>query len=311
MTSIELKNVTRQFKDIIAVNNVSFQVKEGELLGLMGPNGAGKTTLVSMISTLLNPTSGEIYVNGMDVKKNAREIKQILGIVPQEIALYESLNVIDNLQFFGKMYGLKGAYLKKRIKEILEIIGLEKRAGNPIRTFSGGMKRRVNIGAGMIHNPRIIILDEPTVGIDPQSRNYILDTIKQLNKEGMTVIYTSHYMEEIESLCDNIGIMDEGKLIRHGDKNEIKRAEGIDRLKIRCAKLNDKQKQRILAVEGVKGVTAVDEGITVDMTDVSRQTIDVLGILKEEGINVTSIDSESANLETVFLHLTGKKLRDE
>lgn len=311
MAGIELKNVTKQFKDIIAVNNVSFQVKEGELLGLMGPNGAGKTTLVSMISNLLDPTSGEIYVNGMDVKKNAREVKQILGIVPQEIALYETLNVVDNLQFFGKMYGMKGAHLKKRIKEILEIIGLEKRAKNPIRTFSGGMKRRVNIGAGLIHSPRIIILDEPTVGIDPQSRNYILDTIKQLNKEGMTVIYTSHYMEEIESLCDNIGIMDEGKLIRHGDKNEIKRAEGIDRLKIRCAQPNDKQKQRILAVKGVKGVTAVDEGIAVDMADVSRQTIDVLGILKEEGVAVTSIDTESANLEMVFLHLTGKTLRDE
>ena len=310
MAGIKINNVIKKYKNITAVNEVSFDVESGQLFGLLGPNGAGKTTLVSMISTIVNPTSGEILIDGMNIKKHSKTIKQILGVVPQELALYETLNVIDNLSFFGKLYGSRGKDLNRRIDKILQIIGLENRAKDTIQTFSGGMKRRVNIGIGMIHNPKIMIFDEPTVGIDPQSRRYILETIKNLNEEGMTVIYTSHYMEEIEFLCEKIGIMDEGKLKCYGDKEKIKKDQGMDNVKVKSLDIGQEQINTLENIPGIIKVRTESDGISIDIEDISEQALDILNFFKSNNIELKNIEFRPTNLESVFLNLTGKKLRD-
>ena len=198
------------------------QLEAGESVGLLGPNGAGKSTTISMLSSLIMPTSGEVLWNEQSINKNPEALRKTLGVVPQEIALYPELSAKENLHFFGRIYGLKGQLLAERTEEILQKIGLTDRKNDIVKTFSGGMKRRLNIGAALLHKPSILIMDEPTVGIDPQSRAYILDTVKQLVEEGMTLLYTSHYMEEVELLCDKIYIMDQGEIIAHGTKEALK-----------------------------------------------------------------------------------------
>jgi ABC-2 type transport system ATP-binding protein len=218
---LRCEGLEKKYGDRLVVDHLSFQVKKGEIYGLLGPNGAGKSTTISMICGLLQPDAGKIEVQGMDIRKHMKEVQRLLGVVPQDIALYLNLSARDNLLFWGRMYDLKGKDLEEKVSESLEIVGLSDRAKDLVGTFSGGMKRRVNIAASIIHNPKLLIMDEPTVGIDPQSRNHILETVKQLNKEGMSVIYTSHYMEEVEFLCDRIGIIDRGKMIAQGTLKEI------------------------------------------------------------------------------------------
>lgn len=311
MGSIEIRNLTKKFNDFMAVDDLSLKINSGSLFGLLGPNGAGKTTIVSMISTLLQPTAGQIFINGMDIKKHAREVKSFLGVVPQELALYTTLSPVENLSFFGKLYGLKGQELKNRIENILNLIGLEKRAKDPINTFSGGMKRRVNLGVGLINSPEIVIFDEPTVGIDPQSRNHILETIKHLNKEGMTVIYTSHYMEEVEYLCDEIGIIDQGELIKCGNKDNIKKELGIEQLILQCKPPFKHKLQMIKDIEGILEVTAEETSITIETKNVSSHVGQILDKLKNQQIKIDGMDIKSPNLESIFLSLTGKRLRDD
>lgn len=252
MSLIEIKGLSKQYDSLKAVDNVSFEVMDGEVFGLLGPNGAGKSTLIAMLTTLLKPDSGEIIINGFNLSTQQSEIKKILGLVPQEIALYPTLTARENLMFWGRMYGLKGTLLKERVDEALDIAGLMDRAKQRIDSYSGGMKRRINIAAALLHRPRILIMDEPTVGIDPQSRNHILETVLKLNRDGMTVIYTSHYMEEVEFLCSKVAIMDHGKIIAKGSKEELKRSIG----------------------------------------------------------DTDTINIEQSNLESVFLQLTGRALRD-
>lgn len=204
------------------VKGINFSVEAGEIFGFLGPNGAGKSTTISMISTLNSPTGGTITINGMNVSEHSKEVRKLIGLVPQDIALYQDLSAMDNLKFWGRMYGLRGKFLRERIEEILDIVGLKDRANEDVKNYSGGMKRRINIGAALLHKPKILIMDEPTVGIDPQSRNHILDTVLKLNEEGMTVIYTSHYMEEVEYICKSLAIIDHGKVIAIGSKDEIK-----------------------------------------------------------------------------------------
>ncbi|HNZ83517.1 MAG TPA: ABC transporter ATP-binding protein, partial [Sedimentibacter sp.] len=218
---LKVENLYKNFGNIRAVDGISFEVERGEVFGLLGPNGAGKSTTISIISTLLPPTKGEILFEGESIFKNSKNLRQKLGIVPQDVALYPTLTGYENLRFWGNLYGLKGADLKKRINEVAEIIGLNGRLKDKVDKYSGGMKRRLNIGAALLHEPELLIMDEPTVGIDPQSRSHILDTVLKLNAQGMTIIYTTHYMEEAEELCSRICIMDEGKIIASGTKQEL------------------------------------------------------------------------------------------
>ncbi len=210
---IEIDQLVKRYGDRVAVNGVTFSVLEGEIFGLLGPNGAGKSTTISMLATFFLPDGGRALVGGHDVTREPQEVQRLVGFVPQDLALYPTLSAWDNLFFFGEIYGLNAAVLKQRIAEVLALVGLSDRARDAVKTFSGGMKRRLNIAAGLIHRPRILFLDEPTVGVDPQSRNFIFEHVERLNGEGMTIVYTSHYMEEVERLCDRVAIMDQGNLL--------------------------------------------------------------------------------------------------
>lgn len=240
---LKVQNIIKNYEGKQVLKGVSFHLKQGESFGLLGPNGAGKSTLIGIMTGLLHATSGTITIGGIDLHKETKHAQQLIGIVPQEIALYLDMSAKENLTFWGKMYGLKGEELKSRVQEILELIGLGNRANDKVKVFSGGMKRRVNIGCAILHRPKLLIMDEPTVGIDPQSRNHILETVKTLNSEGMTIIYTSHYMEEVEYLCEKIAIMDQGSFIKVGDLSEL--AEFVGEKEKSFLRLNVNKDKRI------------------------------------------------------------------
>jgi ABC-2 type transport system ATP-binding protein len=309
---LELINLTKKYKNFIAVDNISFKVEDGEIFGILGPNGAGKSTTVSMISTVKAPTSGEIRVDNKSLKEKSMEIKKIMGIVPQDIALYEALSAKDNLEFFGSLYGLKGKILKDRVSEVLEIIELKDKKDQAVSEFSGGMKRRVNIGIALINNPKLLILDEPTVGIDPQSRNHILETVKRLNEErGMTVIYTSHYMEEVEYLCKRVAIVDNGKLIALGTKEELKEKLKVkDTLTVSYSKAAKDDLEKVKNIMGTEKVRIDKDEITLLVDSKQRNIIDVVDDIKNLGIKLTSFKYDEVNLESMFLQITGKSLRE-
>ena len=310
-TIVEVRGLVKRFGDLAAVDDVSFTIEQGEVFGLLGPNGAGKTTTISMISCLIDPTAGSITVDGNEVGTAPGAVKAALGVVPQEIALYPTLTAAENLTFWGQMYGLSGGALKKAVAEALELAGLADRAKERIEKYSGGMKRRINIAAGILHRPRVLLMDEPTVGIDPQSRNHILETVKQLNASGMTVLYTSHYMEEVEYLCDRIAIMDHGKIIASGTLNELRDVVGgMDVVDVKVTEVTDRVLELAREIEGVKQADRTDGAIQV-LTPGSGSILGKLvATLECEGAHVTSITVTEPNLESVFLHLTGKSLRD-
>ncbi|WP_105615861.1 ABC transporter ATP-binding protein [Vallitalea okinawensis] len=313
MTLLEIRSLKKQYKEITAVNDLSFKIEEGEVLGLLGPNGAGKTTAISIISTLIKANDGEVLYKGENIAKHPGKIQRDLGFVPQEIALFTTLTAYDNLMFWGKAYGLKGVTLKKKAKGILERIGLEDRGKDKVETFSGGMKRRLNIGAALLHEPSIVIMDEPTVGIDPQSRQYILDIVKDLNDKGSTIIYTSHYMEEVEQLCNKIIIMDHGKIIASGTKSEL-----LDTI--------DEGEQIVLKIQGsrnnlIKKLSDQAYVLNVEIKEDSDEIVvhtkkngnishHIVNTLSELNINILSLEIRKPSLESVFLHLTGRTLRD-
>lgn len=309
---LELINLTKKYGDYTAVNNITLNVEDGEVFGLLGPNGAGKSTTVSMISTVKSPTSGEIKVDNISLSKNSIGAKKVMGIVPQDIALYESLSAKDNLEFFGSLYGLSRTEIKKRADAVLEIIELKDKKDQPVCEFSGGMKRRVNIGVALMNNPKLLILDEPTVGIDPQSRNHILETVKRLNEErGMTVIYTSHYMEEVEFLCKRIAIVDHGKLIALGTKEELKEnLKACDTLTLSYNEATENSLQALKTIEGIKKATIEKNQITILVTPETKNVINIMDIIRNLGINITSFKYEEVNLESIFLQVTGKSLRE-
>ncbi|AHC40804.1 MULTISPECIES: ABC transporter ATP-binding protein [Bacillus] len=309
---LELKKLTKKYDDFTAVNNISLTVEDGEVFGLLGPNGAGKSTMVSMISTVLAPTSGTIKVDNKSLKEKPIEIKKIMGVVPQDLALYETLSAKDNLNFFGSLYGLKGKKLKERTDEVLEIIELTDKKNQNVSEFSGGMKRRVNIGVALMNNPKLLILDEPTVGIDPQSRNHILETVKRLNKEkGMTVIYTSHYMEEVEYLCEKVAIVDHGSLIALGTKEELKEnLNACDTLTVTFKGADEEALSRINSITGIDKVTVDHKQISMLVSTKERNIIEIVDDIKNLGIDLTSFKYEEVNLESIFLQITGKNLRD-
>jgi ABC-2 type transport system ATP-binding protein len=311
MNFIEIKALTKSFGDLKAVDNVSFEVNENELFGLLGPNGAGKSTLISMVSTLLKPDSGDILVNGWSLSDKQMEVKKIIGLVPQEIALYPTLTAKENLFFWGRMYGLGGKLLKERVDEALEIAGLADRQKDRIETYSGGMKRRINIAAALLHHPKVLIMDEPTVGIDPQSRNHILETVLKLNKENMTVIYTSHYMEEVEFLCTRIAIMDHGKVIAAGSKSELRKLIGDkDVINLEISNADTRIVDSIKALKGVEGVLVEENKLKVIVKESGVVLAKVISVLDSAKCRIQSMNIEESNLESVFLHLTGRALRD-
>ena len=309
--AIQVQDLHKNFGDVYAVQGVSFDVQAGEIFGLLGPNGAGKSTTISMLSCLLEPTQGDALVMDHSITREPMAVKAAIGVVPQDIALYEDLSARENLSFWGKMYGLRGAALKQRVDEVLEIIGLTDRQKGRSGKFSGGMKRRLNIGIALLHRPQVIIMDEPTVGIDPQSRRNILDSVKELNQQGMTVLYTTHYMEEAQELSDHIAIMDQGKVIAHGTHDELVKIVGeMDRIDLAINAESARVIERWQATEGVFQVSDEDETLTLLVGDSNLVLPRLFESATQVGVRITSVEIQEPNLEAVFLHLTGRALRD-
>ncbi len=309
--AIRVVDLHKYFGDIRAVDGISFTVQEGEIFSLLGPNGAGKTTTISIISCLLKPDRGDVEVMGYSVLKNPQQVKAQIGVVPQEIAIYEDLSARENLTFWGKMYGLRGPALRKRVDEVLELTGLGEREKGRVGKFSGGMKRRLNIGIALLNRPRLLIMDEPTVGIDPQSRRNILEGVKDLNREGTTILYTTHYMEEAQELSEHIAIMDHGRLIASGTHGELVKIVGeLDRLTLTLNTIPEGILEIWRNVPAVKQVSQENGTIHLLVEDSNTVLPPLIESANQKGCRLTSIQIQEPNLETVFLHLTGRALRD-
>lgn len=309
--AIEVRELNKNFGSIRAVQDVSFTVAPGEILSLLGPNGAGKTTIISMLSGLLRPDSGEAFLMGRSVQREPARARAVLGVVPQEVALYMDLSARENLVFWGKMYGLRGKPLEKRVDEVLEITGLADRQKDRVGAYSGGMKRRVNIGVALLHKPPVVIMDEPTVGIDPQSRRHILNAVKELNRQGMTVLYTTHYMEEAQELSHRIAIMDRGMLIASGTHEELVRLVGEEtRIELTLNEDSSRVLDTWKALPGVTGLTAEYGRVTVLAADSNPVLPQLFESAARLGVRITAVEIREPNLESVFLHFTGRALRD-
>lgn len=303
-------NLTKSYGSLLAVDRISIDVREGEIFGLLGPNGAGKTTTINMICALVKPDSGAIELDGQDMNRTGEGIRRHLGVVPQEVALYEDLNAVENLTFWGTLYGMKKKHVRKRIEELLEITGLTDRARERVRTYSGGMKRRLNMAVGMIHRPKLLLLDEPTVGIDPQARHNMLDTVKTVAQEGATILYTTHYMDEAEMLCDRLAIMDHGRILAMGTQNEIKQIVGENRL-LRVVGRFDKITAETLP-EKLKNLSliSISQDEAVYSLPLKQGTGEFLETLIKSGFEIDNLSINEPSLDSVFIKLTGRELRD-
>ena len=308
---LQCSGLRKTFGELVAVDGVGFTIAEGETYGLLGPNGAGKTTSISMICGLLERDAGEVFVDGQPLTTKSVAAKKVIGYVPQDIAIYPDLTARENLMFFGRLYGLPGAELKTRVDEVLEIIGLSDRAKERSDKFSGGMKRRLNIGIGLLHKPHLLVLDEPTVGVDPQSRNAILDSVETLSTQGMGVLYTTHYMEEAERLCNRVGIIDHGKIVAEGTRRELVELVGQhDRIRLRATGHLEPAAEAARAVSGVLESAVRDDGLDIIAERAADSLAEILAKVSGAGAVVSNVDVEEPNLEAVFLHLTGRALRD-
>ncbi len=311
---IQVNDLRKQFNPpdgTVAVDGVSFTVEGGEIFSLLGPNGAGKTTTISMLSCLLRPTGGEAWVAGSSIIEEPRQVRDHLGVVPQEVALYLDLNGRENLRFWGRMYRLSGDDLERRIDEVLDLIGLAERQRDRVADYSGGMKRRLNIGVALLHRPEVLFLDEPTVGIDPQSRRSILDGIKDLNSAGMTVLYTTHYMEEAQEISDRIGIMDHGRMVNCGTHAELVRLVGEEtRVNVSIDGGPEKVAKRWEGLAGVRILSREGSDLRLLVKDAQDAIPRLFQQAERAGSRLTAITVEEPDLEDVFLHLTGRELRD-
>jgi ABC-2 type transport system ATP-binding protein len=305
---IKVQNLSKSFQNIQVVNAISFNIKKGEIFGLLGPNGAGKSTTLNMMSTILKNDDGTIHIDGKNISENQKDCKHLIGVVPQEISLYEDLSAYENLLFWGSLYGISSKELKTRILTTLELIGLLDRKSDLIKTYSGGMKRRINIAAALLHNPKVLFMDEPTVGIDPQSRNHIFEVIETLNKQGMTIVYTTHYMEEVERLCDRIAIIDSGKIIAQGTQSQLKELvqtkESIQLEFDFLSESNVNQLRELLSYKLTQNENNLLVGSTV------KELSKVITACNELQLSIKDIELNKVNLEAIFLNLTGKQLRD-
>ena len=314
MKVMEMQNVTKKFGDFVAVDNVTLSVDEGEIFGFLGPNGAGKSTSINMIAGLLRLNEGKIKILGKDISKSNQFAKKNIGIVPQDIAIYEELTAFENVKFFAGLYGLRGEELNERVEEALEFVGLSDKAKSHPKDFSGGMKRRLNIACAIAHRPKLIILDEPTVGIDPQSRNYILQSVRKLNEMGCTIIYTSHYMEEVEEVCTRIAIIDHGKIIAEGTKAQLKSI--ITNTKdvwvgvTSCREVDPDELKDIAGVQEVQ-INWEDNVIKINSAIDVNNLNKIIRYFINHNIEIRSLEEKAPNLETVFLTLTGRNLRDK
>lgn len=308
---VEIKDLVKTFQGRAAVNGVNLCVKEGDIFGLLGPNGAGKSTTLNTMLGLLKHDSGIVKLFDKEFSRHSKEIKQKIGYVPQDFAFFEVMSAIDNVTYWGKLYNLRGQELKRAVREALEFTGLWERRKDKAKTFSGGMKRRLNIACAVVHKPKLLLMDEPTVGVDPQSRNNILESILKLNQNGTTVIYTSHYMEEIEAICNKVAIMDFGKVIAEGTVDELVESISTERhITLEIEKASDWMAEIIRKVNGVQKVECEDNAIHVILKKGEMYLHNLMEILVCNQIHPLTITTEKANLETVFLKLTGKKLRD-
>ena len=310
-TAIQVRGLHKHYGDVHAVRGIDFDVQVGEIFSLLGPNGAGKTTTISILSCLLEPSDGDAWVMGHSIREDTMAVKRAIGVVPQEVALYPDLSARENLTFWGKMYGLRGKALRERVDEVLGITGLSDRQKGRVDKFSGGMQRRLNIGIGLLPRPQILFLDEPTVGIDPQSRRNILDQVKEFNRQGMTILYTTHYMEEAQELSDHIAIMDQGKLIAYGRHQELVEIVGeLDRIRLTINTASDTVVGSWQAIHGVRQISAEDSSITIMADDSNAVLPHLFEAAAQTGVRITSVEVQEPNLEAVFLHLTGRALRD-
>jgi ABC-2 type transport system ATP-binding protein len=311
MKIVNIEGLIKKFGEIIAVDNISLTIEEGEIYGLLGPNGAGKSTTINILCGLLTMDKGRIEILGKDIEKNSTFAKQNIGVVPQDIAIYEDLTAYENVKFFASLYGIKGAELKGKVEEALKFVGLLDKKKEYPKNFSGGMKRRLNIACAIAHRPKLIIMDEPTVGIDPQSRNHILQSVKKLNSLGCTIIYTTHYMEEVEAICGNIAIIDHGKVIAQGTKEELKSiVTDVNYVEITVGDVNLVNVEELKGIIGVKQIKIENEKIKIeskrDITNLDK----IILFFTSNNISIMNIESKNPDLESVFLTLTGRKLRD-
>lgn len=311
MSLIELKNVLKRYDSKLSVDHLNIKIEEGEIFGLLGPNGAGKSTTIKMICGMLKIDQGTITVDGMDVHRNPIEVKRKIGLVPQDLAIYPELTAKENVTFFGKLYGLKGQLLAKKVQEALDFVGLVERQKERSATFSGGMKRRLNIACAIVHHPKVLIMDEPTVGIDPQSRNHILECVKKLNQNGSTVIYTSHYMEEVAAISTRIGIIDKGHLIALGTQDELrKEVAHEEKIILVVSAVVEKAIDELKRHPSIKDVVVADLTIEIYLRDSESYLQDILFIMAKHHMAIQSLKRMEPNLETLFLSLTGRTLRD-
>ncbi len=330
---LAVENLVKKYGDVKAVKGISFMVQEGEVFGLLGPNGAGKTQTISMLTGVIPPTSGTARIGGHDINTHMNRVKRLNGLVPQDLALYPTLSARANLNFFGRIYGLGGKDLKERVGDVLRVVALTDRADDPVETFSGGMKRRVNIAAGLVHHPQLLFLDEPTVGVDPQSRNHIFESVVRLNRErGMSIVYTSHYMEEVEMLCSRVAIIDQGEIIALDTIKNLIAMLGGGIIHVGLQQVDDALLRQLAALPAVKQATLASQTAPAPATPGEKQAqatptsgytivkietehsqdalVNLIGFLSERDIPLASLEILEPNLESVFLHLTGKKLRE-
>jgi ABC-2 type transport system ATP-binding protein len=304
-------NLRKRFEDLLAVDGVNFEIAPGENYGLLGPNGAGKTTTIAMICGLLTSDEGSVEVAGRQLTTRSVAAKAALGYVPQELAVYPDMTARENLRFFARLYNLRGRAAAARIDAVLELVGLTDRANDLVKNYSGGMQRRLNMGLGLLHEPRLLILDEPTVGVDPQSRNSILTSIEQLSQAGVGVLYTTHYMEEAERFCKRIGIIDHGKLIAEGTRRELVSLVGErDRVQLSGSGDFEPVAQALRDLHGVLEIHRTDGGLELIVQDTGELLPVLLERVGKTGTTLSAIEVRKPNLETVFLHLTGRTLRD-
>jgi ABC-2 type transport system ATP-binding protein len=307
---LKIVNLTKSFDSLMAVDHISFEVQEGEIYGFLGPNGAGKTTTINMICSLLKPDAGSIFIDGVEVNVGSPNLRKKLGVVPQEIALYEELSAEENLRFWGNLYNLRSSQLKARITELLDLTGLADRAKEPVKKYSGGMKRRLNLAAGVIHQPRLLLLDEPTVGIDPQGRYRMLEMIRNITKQGTTILYTTHYLDEAEQLCDRLAIIDHGRILAQGSQQEIKQIVGENRMLKVSGSFSPEAARSLTERIADLSLISIQESEVVYSMPIHTGTGEFLEKLIEAGFSIDNLAIKEPSLDSVFIKLTGRELRE-